>query len=50
MKTTTPASIMGIYDRKGVLIADKNAEIVIFDDDIKIGKTLISWEFIYSES
>ena len=42
MMSTTPARIMGIADRKGSLIAGKDADIVIFDDNIHIKKTIIA--------
>ena len=36
MITATPAAIIGVYDKKGSLAAGKDADLVIFDDDIKI--------------
>jgi len=42
MMSTTPARIMEIADRKGSLIAGKDADIVIFDDNIHIKKTIIA--------
>ncbi|MEZ4900370.1 MAG: amidohydrolase family protein [Spirosomataceae bacterium] len=36
MASTTPARIMGIQDRKGTLTQGKDADIVIFDDDIEV--------------
>src|SRR5699024_7633747 len=36
MMSSTPASIMGISDKKGSLSEGKDADIVLFDDDIKI--------------
>lgn len=50
MMTATPASIMGIDDRKGALVPGKDADIVIFDDDIRVQKTIINGELIYSSS
>lgn len=47
MMTATPASIMGIDDRKGTLAAGKDADMVIFNDDIQIETTLIKGEIIY---
>lgn len=47
MMTATPASIMGIDDRKGTLLAGKNADIVIFDDDIQVEKTIIAGKVIF---
>lgn len=48
MMTTTPASIMGIGDHKGALIEGKDADIVIFDRDIRIIKTIIGGNIVYS--
>ena len=32
----TPAKIMGVYDRKGSLEKDKDADIVILDDNLNV--------------
>ena len=50
MMSTTPARIMNISDRKGSLIEGKDADIVIFDEDIKIQKTIIKGRLAYSIS
>jgi|SRR5690554_750842 len=42
MMSTTPARIMGVEANKGALIAGKDADIVIFDDNINIYKTIIA--------
>ena len=36
MATETPAKIMGVYDRKGSLAKDKDADIMILDDDMNL--------------
>ena len=41
MLTTTPARILNVSDTKGELVAGKDADIVIFDDDFTIQKTII---------
>jgi N-acetylglucosamine-6-phosphate deacetylase len=41
MLTSTPARILNISDSKGELVAGKDADIVIFDDDFMIHKTII---------
>jgi N-acetylglucosamine-6-phosphate deacetylase len=41
MITSTPARIMGVGNKKGSLVAGKDADLVIFDRDIKIEMTLI---------
>lgn len=50
MMTYTPASIMGVADTIGSLAAGKNADIVIFDENIEIEKTIIKGRIIYSRT
>jgi len=50
MISLTPASIMGIDDRKGALIAGKDADIVLFDENINIQKTIVCGKIVFSES
>jgi N-acetylglucosamine-6-phosphate deacetylase len=50
MMTMTPASIMKISDRKGSLVTGKDADIVIFDDDINIHTTMVKGKIIYQAS
>jgi N-acetylglucosamine-6-phosphate deacetylase len=50
MITRTPASILGISDRKGSLVPGKDADIVIFDEDINIQKTIIGGKIVYTKS
>ena len=50
MATATPARILGIDDRKGSLIKGKDADILIFDDDIHIQKTIIKGNIIYENA
>ena len=47
MITLTPADILGIRDRKGSLEAGKDADIVIFNDDIQIQLTMVKGKVIY---
>jgi N-acetylglucosamine-6-phosphate deacetylase len=47
MITLTPASIMHISDRKGSLSVGKDADIVIFDEDISIHTTLVKGKVVY---
>ena len=47
MATLTPATIMNIADRKGSIEAGKDADLVIFDADINIEKTIIKGKVIY---
>lgn len=36
MASETPARIMGILDRKGTLEAGKDADIIMFDDNLDL--------------
>lgn len=48
MITATPASILGISDRKGSLVQGKDADIVIFDDNIQVQTTIVNGKIIYN--
>jgi N-acetylglucosamine-6-phosphate deacetylase len=50
MITINPARIMKVNDRKGSLIAGKDADIVIFDQNINIEKTIIEGSVVYSRN
>jgi N-acetylglucosamine-6-phosphate deacetylase len=50
MITATPANIMKVGDKKGSLIAGKDADIVIFDDDINIHMTIIKGNIVYEKA
>lgn len=47
MITMTPASIMNISERKGSLTVGKDADIVIFDENISIYSTIVNGNIIY---
>jgi len=47
MMTVTPAKILGIADRKGILAPEKDADIVIFDENVKIDRTIIGGKTVY---
>lgn len=49
MMSSTPARIMNVHERKGSLTVGKEADIVIFDEDIKIQKTIIMGKVVYSK-
>ena len=49
MITQTPAKIMGIDKQKGSLEAGKDADIVIFDEQINIEKTFVNGRMVYSK-
>jgi len=46
MMTATPAAILGL-DTKGTLAPGKDADLVIFDEDIKVHATIIKGELVY---
>jgi N-acetylglucosamine-6-phosphate deacetylase len=48
MAATTPARIMGVADRKGSLEPGKDADIVIFDDNVNVSTTMIKGKIVYS--
>jgi N-acetylglucosamine-6-phosphate deacetylase len=49
MITETPARIMNVYDRKGSLTVGKDADIVIFDENISIHVTMVNGKAIWRE-
>ena len=50
MATNTPASILGVADRKGSLIPGKDADIVLFNDNIQIQYTIVNGRIIYDKA
>jgi N-acetylglucosamine-6-phosphate deacetylase len=48
MITSTPARIMGIEKKKGSLAKGKDADLVIFDRDIRIVMTMINGRIVYN--
>jgi len=49
MITKTPASIIGVADRKGALVRGKDADIVIFDSNIQVQMTIVQGRIIYNK-
>lgn len=49
MASLTPANILGLGASKGSLIAGKDADIVIFDEDIRVSTTIVGGNVIYSK-
>lgn len=47
MMTLNPAVIMGVSDRKGSLAPGKDADVVIFDKDVKVKRTIIGGKIIF---
>jgi len=50
MITRTPAAIIGVEDRKGSLAPAKDADVVIFDDNITIQATIIKGKVVYERN
>ena len=48
MASTTPARIMGVDARKGSLVAGKDADLVIFDENITIDTTIVNGQIVYA--
>jgi len=49
MASTTPAKILNIADRKGELVKGKDADVVIFDEDINIAATIVKGNLVYTK-
>lgn len=49
MMTNTPARIMGVQHKKGSLAVGKDADIVIFDQNIQIQETIVGGKQVYSK-
>jgi len=49
MLTSTPARILNVSERKGALVAGKDADIVLFDADINIQMTIIKGKIVYKK-
>lgn len=50
MITETPARIMGVSDRKGSLTKGKDADVVIFNDQIEVQRTLVKGRSVYQKN
>ncbi|MBB5436566.1 N-acetylglucosamine-6-phosphate deacetylase [Pedobacter sp. AK017] len=50
MITATPARILGVADKKGSIQEGKDADLVLFDDNINIAMTIINGEIIYNSA
>ena len=47
MMSSTPARIMGIGNKKGSLTVGMDADVVVFDEDITIGMSIVGGEILY---
>jgi N-acetylglucosamine-6-phosphate deacetylase len=50
MITETPARIMGVSDRKGSLAKGKDADVVIFNDQIEVQQTFVKGRLVYQKN
>jgi N-acetylglucosamine-6-phosphate deacetylase len=50
MITRTPAAIIGVEDKKGSLAPGRDADVIIFDDNITIQKTIIKGRVVYDRN
>ncbi len=48
MASTTPARIMGVLDKKGTIQVGKDADIVVFDQQINIQNTIVGGNLVYT--
>ena len=49
MATQTPARILGLSDKKGKIEAGADADLVLFDDNINISKTIIAGNTVFGD-
>jgi N-acetylglucosamine-6-phosphate deacetylase len=49
MMTATPAAILGVDDRKGSLLAGRDADIIVFDDNIDVRYTIVGGTIVYTK-
>ncbi len=49
MASYNPARVMGIADKKGSLEVGKDADIVIFNDNVDVAKTIVGGRVVYSK-
>jgi N-acetylglucosamine-6-phosphate deacetylase len=47
MMTQTPARILGVEKELGTIEKGKKADVVLFDDQIRIGMTIIGGKIVY---
>jgi len=50
MITETPARIMGVLDRKGSLAKGKDADVVIFNDQVEVQQTFVKGCSVYQKN
>jgi N-acetylglucosamine-6-phosphate deacetylase len=50
MISKNPATIMGVDDKKGAIVAGKDADVVIFDENINVALTMVNGKVVYDPS
>lgn len=50
MITEVPAGIIGVANQKGSLVKGKDADIVIFDEDVRVQMTIVQGRAVYDNS
>ena len=50
MITATPASIVGLAGSKGAVLPGHDADLVLFDEDIRVHATIIKGELVYEHT
>jgi N-acetylglucosamine-6-phosphate deacetylase len=50
MASTGPATFLGLHENRGSIEAGNRADLVIVDDELEVGTTLIGGEVVYSKS
>ena len=48
MASLTPARVIGVDDRKGSLAVGKDADIVVFEEDFTVWRTMIGGKWVYA--
>ncbi len=47
MMTVTPAKMVNVFDKKGSIEVGKDADLIVFDDDVNVSATYVMGEKIY---
>jgi len=47
MMTLTPARIIGVNHRKGSIEQGKDADLLIFDEEVRVSHTIIAGDVVY---
>ncbi|OIN60866.1 N-acetylglucosamine-6-phosphate deacetylase [Arsenicibacter rosenii] len=50
MGSTTPARIMGVGGQKGALTVGRDADVILFDDNINVSLTMVGGRVVYQEN